>query len=627
MLGLLHPAGGRVANLRWTLGPEPIPEQVWPGAAGSPAWTATGLQAEAVGEALALVLALALLVLLAGVLHDVLIVLSRTAAHRDELALRSALGADRGRLRAHLLGRGARVVALGVAVGLPLGALFMLWLGGSLPGILGPSRGADAWIRAGSGYAWNGWLPLAIGIPALLLVGFAPVVLDLPRKLWRRPALALRPGDGLAGGGRGVRAGAGGLLGWSLTTGQVALCLAVTTAAVILLRAAPELEGSAGLPPSARDTIVLRAQLPEGMAAAERARALQEMEARVRALPGVGTVAYGSPGALLGLGSGFATSARCSWCLSGGLPVPVTSGRATYHAVSRDFFRLFRAPTSASTGGRASASASGLAASPTAPAASGPRPSGPGSILVDREFVLRFFQGREPTGRELWLWGRPALRSGGVPVTGTVDLERPPVVGSGRRPPPMVYLSATDHPPSAVEVAARAKPGLPPLAEGRLIRAVEGLGTGIRATPQGTLEVVFREARAPVPWLARLAGVLALAALALAGSGLLVGLSERLQMRHAEIGLRRALGARRLDVLRLGLGDGLGVVGAGIAAGLILAVPFGEWIVLLSADARPLEPTALLAIAGAVIGVALVAVVVTASRLARLDPAVALRGS
>jgi putative ABC transport system permease protein len=116
----------------------------------------------------------------------------------------------------------------------------------------------------------------------------------------------------------------------------------------------------------------------------------------------------------------------------------------------------------------------------------------------------------------------------------------------------------------------------------------------------------------------------ALAAL-LAGVGIYGVMAYFVTERTHEIGIRIALGARKTEVLRMVLGQGMKLVGAGIAAGLILAVGLTRMIASLLFGVDALDP---LTFAGVAAGMALLAaatICVPARRAMRVDPIVALR--
>lgn len=86
-----------------------------------------------------------------------------------------------------------------------------------------------------------------------------------------------------------------------------------------------------------------------------------------------------------------------------------------------------------------------------------------------------------------------------------------------------------------------------------------------------------------------------------------------------------ALGARAGDVIRLFVGRGLGAVGAGVVAGVVLAAWLGRLVRSMLVDVSPIDPMSLGAASLLLVIVAVAAAYVPACRAARVDPMEALR--
>lgn len=114
-------------------------------------------------------------------------------------------------------------------------------------------------------------------------------------------------------------------------------------------------------------------------------------------------------------------------------------------------------------------------------------------------------------------------------------------------------------------------------------------------------------------------------ALALAGIGLYSVIAYGVAHRRQEIGVRIALGASRPHVVRLVVSGGLRFVIVGVALGMVVAFWAARWIAPLLFQESPKDPLVYAAVAGALIGVALVATAMPALAASRVDPNVALR--
>jgi len=124
---------------------------------------------------------------------------------------------------------------------------------------------------------------------------------------------------------------------------------------------------------------------------------------------------------------------------------------------------------------------------------------------------------------------------------------------------------------------------------------------------------------------ARLSGFFGLLALALACVGLYGLLSYAVLRRTGEIGLRMALGALPWHVLRMMLGESLGIVALGIAAGFAAAAMLSRLVASMLFGLSPIDPITYGTVAAILTGVALLASYLPARRASLLEPTEALR--
>ena len=114
-------------------------------------------------------------------------------------------------------------------------------------------------------------------------------------------------------------------------------------------------------------------------------------------------------------------------------------------------------------------------------------------------------------------------------------------------------------------------------------------------------------------------------ALVLASTGIYGVLTYSVLQRFEEVGIRRALGAQAIDILRLILAQGLSATLAGTVLGLFGALALTRVLASLLFEVRPDDPLSFLATIGLFIPVALIASALPAWRAIRIDPARALR--
>ncbi len=122
-----------------------------------------------------------------------------------------------------------------------------------------------------------------------------------------------------------------------------------------------------------------------------------------------------------------------------------------------------------------------------------------------------------------------------------------------------------------------------------------------------------------------LLGVFSTLALLLAALGIYSVMSQGVEERRREIGVRMALGADRRDIMKLIIGRVVTIALAGIMLGIVLAVPSMRLLIALLYEVRPDDPQVFAMLSLALLGVALLAGYVPARRATRVDPLTTLR--
>ena len=122
-----------------------------------------------------------------------------------------------------------------------------------------------------------------------------------------------------------------------------------------------------------------------------------------------------------------------------------------------------------------------------------------------------------------------------------------------------------------------------------------------------------------------LSGFFALVGLTLAAVGLYGVLSYSVVQRTREIGIRMALGAQRLRVIRTVMAEAGAAALVGIVCGLTAALYLSRFVETLLFEVTPLDFWSLVAPLATLLLAAVVAAAIPAWRVARVDPVIALR--
>jgi putative ABC transport system permease protein len=516
------------------------------------------------------------------------LLLARATARSRELAIRSAIGADRGRLIRQLLTESLVLSMLGGGLGLALGAAVLDVAPTLIPdGLLPPSVVLSFDFRVVSFCA-------AAALLVGLLFGLAPA--------WQATSVPSAPA--LAVDGRSTTGGKGGLRNL-IVAGEVATAVLLLVGAGLLLRTLLIVQGfDRGYRAESILTMIVD---PLGSRYPTNEKLLQFYEAvaeEVRALPGVGRVAWAST---LPLGDSYA--GRSPVAILGDPPPPAgQEPTADYQVVSPEYFPALDLPVVA---GRAFDARDTRDAVPV--------------CIVNEAFVRAHLGGRSPLGL------RVSVRS---------DQSRPleirEVVGVARqvkgRPDEteefqQVYVplaqAALDDMFLVVRPASGRAGVLAPSVRAAIGRVDKEQLVSVRSVL--TLEDVAWEATARHRFRAVLVTAFAGLALALAMVGLFGILAYSVQRRIRDLGVRRALGATTGDVVRSVVVSAARVLVIGALVGVGLAVGLARLLSAMLFGVAPLDPLTFGLVIVVLALTALVAVAGPAWRATRVDPVVALR--
>ncbi|HKG91423.1 MAG TPA: ADOP family duplicated permease [Gemmatimonadaceae bacterium] len=510
------------------------------------------------------------------------LLLARGIARGREIALRSALGAGRGRLVRQLLAESAVLALAGGALGVGLSCL-------ATPLLV---RLFDA---GGEGYAHfsdtgPGWrvLAAAAGVLGLTVLAFGLL-----------PALYASRADGAelvrqgAGGGRGARS----RLRGALVSTQVALSLALLVGAGLLLRSFSRATGWQQL--DGRRVALLR--LRPRLVGYEPARAqafVRDAVARLREMPAVEAVAYAR-----GVGLVWGSTGNRSVARPGDAPhAPGEAPRVEYHEISPGFFSALRVPLLA---GREFTDRDSAGA--------------PRVAVVNATLASRLWPEGPAVGRTI------RLDSVTLQVVGVVRDYR---LHTATEPAPtMAFVPFWQHsfePQVDARLAVRVR-GDPGAALPALRRAIADVDPAVPVTEAVPMVTQVGAAYASVRLGGAVLAAAATLALILSGIGLYGVVAFVVARQTREIGIRMAIGARPAQVARHFLREGLRAATIGGAAGLALALLAGRLLGTWLVGVSPADVAVLAAASGSVAAVALIASYIPSRRAARVDPVAALR--
>jgi predicted permease len=254
--------------------------------------------------------------------------------------------------------------------------------------------------------------------------------------------------------------------------------------------------------------------------------------------------------------------------------------------------------------------------------------------VVNQSFAKKFFKDESPIGKHFGDLG--AKYAGNFEIVGvTEDTQyRQPT----RKIPPMFFLSALQsvtyddprfvtfedrsHYLNAIELKTQGTvPGLEP----QVRRALAQVNPDLAVIDFVSFAEQVQENFSQQAMIAKLTSLFGLLALVLASVGLYGVTAYSVERRTSEIGIRMALGADRLNVLKLVLRGAFLQVGIGLAIGIPATILGGRAMATQLFGVKPYDPNILLLTTAVLSLAALVAAVVPARRAATLDPMRALR--
>jgi len=245
----------------------------------------------------------------------------------------------------------------------------------------------------------------------------------------------------------------------------------------------------------------------------------------------------------------------------------------------------------------------------------------PRVVMVNQEFVHRYFQDRDPLGKQIQLDIQDAAPVWSEIVGVVSDVKN---YSEGTQVDPEVYEAFLQRPVASFSIMLRSsvEPGsLTP----ELRHAVGQMDGELPLLQLMSMDRVLENHRSGNPLFERLLGTFALLALVLAAIGIYGLVAYSVGQRTHEIGIRLALGAKGSDISGMILRDGLKVAAIGSGIGLAAALPLPKLFDSIFVGLHFGSPGVYPVVAAAMLMVAVVATYAPARRAMHVDPTTALR--
>lgn len=541
-----------------------------------------------VRPALLVMLAAVGLVLLIACGNIANLLLARATARRQEIAVRSAMGASRGQLVRQLMTESALLALVGTAVGLLFAWLSLSWLlrlaGTAVPKVSPVTLDWRVLLFA-----------TCLAVVSGLLFGLVPA--------WQTARVDLRDVlNEATRGSTGTRRRS--YLRNVLIVSEVALALFLLVGAGLLLRSFERLSSEQ---PGFRPEKLLVADIPLSTNAyarsTDRMAFFDRLLEKLRATPGVLSVGGATTLPVTGTGSaihfnieGRAPKSPHDYVIIGYRPV--TPGYLNTLGVPLVRGRLVQA--------------SDIETAPYV-------------VVINEAAAHQYFPNEDPLGKHMQLGAIPDSSVPWMEVVGIVGDVKQDLAGE---PKAEMYVPVRQGdallPVFALSVVLRTERD--PLGEAAALRsAVRDINPDQPIVRVRTMEDNISGSVSEPRFRATLLAIFAGTALILAMVGLYGLIMYSVTQRVPEIGIRMALGADRTHVLRMVIAQGLKLAACGVVIGVAGSLALGRILAGFLYGVSPTDPSTILGVAALLLGVALMASYLPARRAVRVDPIVALR--
>ena len=534
-------------------------------------------------------LILAGLVLLVACFNIANVLLVRATVRQREMAIRAALGAGRARLVRQYLTESLVLAVLGGCGGLLMGSWAGVYLGSLHLGSNLPLRFDFSPDRTVYLYA------LGAVLLSTIIVGVIPAL----------RAARTDVGAVLHEGGRGSSDGPGRHYARnSLVVAQVAGSLLLLVVAGLFVRSLQRAKNTyLGFDPNqilnvTVDPSEANYKEPQGR------EYFRELETRLRALPSVVSVSQE-----FSLPMGYISSDDPITVEGHPAPAGQQPPLILYDMVSPGYFNTLRIPL---LRGRGFSDADSEKAPPVA--------------IINQTMAKNLWPNEDPLGKR-FLRGHSEGSDPAAKWTEVVGIAQDGKYQNvTETPQAYFYLPFAQEYQSLRTISVRTA-GAPENLAQAVTEAIRALDSNVPVTQVQTMHEALNGANGffLFEFGAQLTATMGLLGLILASVGIYSVVSYAAAQRTQEIGIRMALGAEPRDILRMVLRQGLGVVGIGIAVGLLAAYLGARLVAGLLFNVSAADPLTYISVAAFLTGVALLACWIPARRATRVSPLTALR--
>ncbi|HEV2135502.1 MAG TPA: ABC transporter permease [Terracidiphilus sp.] len=545
--------------------------------------TLTDALAKNVKEPLMILLCAAACMLLIGCLNIANLMVARSASRQKEIAIRSALGAQRSALmRAQIVESLLISIAGGVA-GVVLSLAATRWLVSAwrdLP--TAQTIHADGAVLA---------FACALVILAAILAGLLPAI----SSTGKGAMAALQSSTRNAAGSQERTA-----LRKTLLTVEIATTVVLLVSAGLLLKSFWKL-WTTDVGCRTENVLTMGYSLPETKYdSPQKVNAFNEtLLENVRAIPGVRAAGLGTTVPAAGYGGDDVFTIPEHPPIPPGSPLP----DALYRKADPGYFSALQIPL---LSGRFFSRDD--------------RAGRPKTIIISRQLARQYFPGENPLGKHMYFSGLGKTEYEVVGVVGDTPFQ----VGQPLKAAMYFPVLDGNHVEGNFTLVVRAASD--PLALSIPVqKQIAALDPALPVSDVYTMQQIIERSLGNASLSASLVLAFALLSLVLASVGLYGVLSYLTAQRSGEIGIRLALGARREQVMRLMVGDGMRPAFYGLVLGFAASIGAVRLIQSMLYGMQPLDPTVFAAVAATLLAVAAMACLLPAWRASRADPMQALR--